>query len=74
MLLPVSEQPIEERFQHHAIQVFEAVRELLRQNTGAHTLLQVVCPAQGQERLYTALAGLLLHRQPGEPQHRRATD
>ena len=59
MLLPVSEQPIEERFQHAAIQVFEAVRELLRQNTGAHTLLQIVCPAQGQERLYTALAGLL---------------
>ena len=59
MLLPVSDQPIEERFQHHAVQVFEVVQELLRQNTGAHTLLQVVCPAQGQERLYTALAGLL---------------
>src|SRR5215471_15253397 len=59
LMLPGTQQPIEEHFRHHAVRVFETVRELLDQHPHANLLLQVVCPAQGPERVFAALAGLL---------------
>jgi len=59
LMLPAMDLPIEERFQHHAIRVFETLRELLAEKNGAHILLQVMCPAQGPEQVFAALAGFL---------------
>ncbi|HXH09318.1 MAG TPA: SDR family NAD(P)-dependent oxidoreductase [Alphaproteobacteria bacterium] len=59
LVLPATHRPIEERFQGEAIGIFGVIRELLMQQDGATVLVQVVCPTQGPERLFAALAGLL---------------
>jgi len=50
---------IGERFQCYAVQVFEEIRNILKDKPGGRVLIQVVVSGQGEQQLFSGLTGML---------------
>ncbi|WP_123057292.1 SDR family oxidoreductase, partial [Desulfocucumis palustris] len=50
---------MEERFQTYAVQAFEEIQSILKDQPGGKVLLQIVTSAQQEQQLFSGLAGLL---------------
>ncbi|HEX3030553.1 MAG TPA: SDR family NAD(P)-dependent oxidoreductase, partial [Clostridia bacterium] len=58
---------IEERFQNHALKVFEEVQGILKDKSKGKTLIQVLIPSEGEQQLFSGIYGLLKTAQLENP-------
>lgn len=57
--LYADEEAIEQRFQTHAVRVFEEIRGMLESKPRGKVLIQLAVPNRGEGRIFVGLAGLL---------------
>ncbi|TCS93647.1 SDR family NAD(P)-dependent oxidoreductase [Hazenella coriacea] len=58
---------IHERFQSYATQVFEEIQNILKAKPKGNVLIQIVVPVQNDQRLFSALSGILKTAQLENP-------
>ncbi len=57
--LKSKEKNIQNRFESHAIQIFDKIKKILQKKTDGKRFVQLVIPDNGENHLYMGLAGLL---------------
>ncbi len=67
-ILATEQQDIEERFSAYAVQVFEKIKNILKEKNKGKVLIQIVVSTQKEVQLCCALAGLLKTAQLENPQ------
>ncbi len=59
LALQSKQENIGERFQNYAVQVFEEIQRIIKEQPKGKVLIQIVIPAQAEQQLFSGIAGML---------------